>query len=452
MTNIQNILIDYSLFNKYEKSFFIDNLIVPIKEDELSLQVAVCKNSKLLMIQEKFSSLIKYKEFEEDELRFILSNLERKIELYEISLKIVQKQSFEDKKVELFFSKLLEYAVYLRTSDIHIEEFESKILFRFRIDGRFKTFFVFDKTLFRFLSSYIKLISNLDITQTRLPMDSRFSFDIKDKKYDFRVSTMPTLENESIVIRILDKTNVKKSLNSLGFSKEHFSTIQQILKLTQGLVLIAGPTGSGKTTTLYSMINELKSDEKKIITIEDPVEYKISNISQVSINNKIGLSFDLVLKNILRQDPDIIFIGEIRDKHSLDIALQASLTGHLVFASIHANNTTQTISRLIDLQADPFLISSTLKFVIAQRLVLSYCKYCSAKGCEKCNFTKYYDRSCIAEILKVDEQISSMIFKKANIQDISNYLLKNDFKTLLDDGKKKVDEKITSSQELYKVI
>ena len=216
--------------------------------------------------------------------------------------------------------------------------------------------------------------------------------------------------------------------------------------------MISGPTGSGKTTTLYSILKEINCEDKKIITVEDPVEYKIDSICQVAINNKIGLSFEVVLKNILRQDPDVIFIGEIRDKFSLDIALQASLTGHLVIASIHANNAIETISRLIDLQADPFLISSTLKLIMAQRLVLNYCKYCEAKGCEKCNYTKYYDRSSIAEILKIDEKMSSFIFKKAEMNEIKDYLKTINFKTILDDGKQKVDLKITSLEEVYKVI
>lgn len=228
--------------------------------------------------------------------------------------------------------------------------------------------------------------------------------------------------------------------------------LKQSLKLTQGLILISGPTGSGKTTTLYSILKELNCEDKKIITVEDPVEYKIESINQVPINPKIGLSFEVVLKNILRQDPDIIFIGEIRDRFSLDIALQASLTGHLVLASIHSNSAVETITRLIDLQADPFLISTTLKLIMAQRLVLNYCKFCEANGCEKCNYTKYYDRSNIAEILKVDEKISSLIFKKADINEFKEYLKAINYQTLLDDGKLKVNQNLTSIEEIYKVV
>jgi general secretion pathway protein E len=290
------------------------------------------------------------------------------------------------------------------------------------------------------------------MTQIRIPLDGRFSLEINEKRYDFRLSTMPTIDAESIVLRVLDNKNIDKNLQTLGLSQNLLDILNHSLHLTQGLILISGPTGSGKTTTLYSILKEINCEDKKIITVEDPVEYKIDSICQVAINNKIGLSFEVVLKNILRQDPDVIFIGEIRDKFSLDIALQASLTGHLVIASIHANNAIETISRLIDLQADPFLISSTLKLIMAQRLVLNYCKYCEAKGCEKCNYTKYYDRSSIAEILKIDEKMSSFIFKKAEMNEIKDYLKTINFKTILDDGKQKVDLKITSLEEVYKVI
>lgn len=272
-----------------------------------------------------------------------------------------------------------------------------------------------------------------------------FTFKLNEM-YRFRVNLFFQMEGVSAVFR-----TIPTELPTFASLKLP-SVVEKFCRLSRGMILVTGPTGSGKTTTLYSILKELNSEEKKIITVEDPVEYKIDSICQVAINNKIGLNFELVLKNILRQDPDIIFIGEIRDKFSLDIALQASLTGHLVIASIHANNALETISRLIDLQADPFLISSTLKIIMAQRLVLNYCSYCEAQGCEKCNFTKYYDRSSIAEVLKIDEKMSSFIFRKASLNEIKEYLISIDFKTILDDGKQKVDLKITSLDEVYKVI
>ena len=450
MKKILKTLIDYSLFEKYDKDYFINNKILPLFENDISIKMAVCKNSKLETIKNDFNKVISFLEIDELELLFMISHIDQKTLLYSMALKAISQNSFE-KYVDKFLQELLSFSINLRASDIHIEQYKDVILFKFRIDGRLKTFFAFCSEFFKLISSYIKLISTLDMTQIRLPQDGRFALNIEDKKYDFRVSTMPTLEAESIVLRVLDNKNIDKNLQTLGISSNLFEILTQALKLTQGLILISGPTGSGKTTTLYSILQELNCEEKKIITVEDPIEYKIDSICQIPINNKIGLSFELVLRNILRQDPDIIFIGEIRDKFSLDIALQASLTGHLVIASIHANNAVETILRLIDLQADPFLISSTLKLVMAQRLVLNYCTFCNSQGCQKCNYTKYYDRTIIAEILKIDEMISSMIFKKSDINELKDYLEKINFKTIIDDGKQKVEQKQTSLEEVYKV-
>ena len=450
MKSILKEIIDFSLFEKYDKEYFIKNKIIPIFEDNIYLKVAVCRSSNLNTIKDDFKKLINFIEIDELELLFILNHLDKKIRLYDLSKKSISQNSYE-KNVQIFLEELLFFAIDLRASDIHIEKYKELVLFKFRIDGRLKIFFAFEAEFIKFISSYIKLISKLDMTQVRLPLDGRFSLNYENKKFDFRVSTMPTIDGESIVLRVLDNKNIDKNLQTLGLSLNLLEKLTESLKLTQGLILISGPTGSGKTTTLYSILKELDSEDKKIITVEDPIEYKIDSICQVPINNKIGLSFDLVLKNILRQDPDIIFIGEIRDKFSLDIALQASLTGHLVIATIHANSAVETISRLFDLQADPFLISSSLKLIMAQRLVLNYCKNCNSLGCKKCNFSRFYGRSSIAEILRIDEKLSSLIFKKVDINDIKEYLKTINFKTLLEDGKEKVKQNITSLDEVYKV-
>ncbi|MEN8718445.1 MAG: ATPase, T2SS/T4P/T4SS family [Sulfurovum sp.] len=203
---------------------------------------------------------------------------------------------------------------------------------------------------------------------------------------------------------------------------------------------------------MYSLLKLLNSDKRKIITVEDPVEYKIQNIQQIAVDNKIGLTFNSILKNILRQDPDVLLIGEIREEESLNIALQASLTGHLVISSIHSNSALQTISRLVDLKADKFLLSTSLKYILSQRLVLSYCKSCDNKGCEKCNFTGYFDRLSLGEIIKIDENISSMLLKKDSYDLIKEYLIKNNYIDIFKDGMIKVSEKLTSKEEIYKVI
>ncbi|WP_228154333.1 GspE/PulE family protein [Aliarcobacter cryaerophilus] len=442
--------IDYTLFEKYDKEYFIENKIVPIYEDSISLKIAICPSSNIDKIKDNFIKIINFIEEKEHDILFILAHIEKRVTLHKSALKSISSND-DEKFTSYFLDELILYSIEQRASDIHIEKYQDLCLFKFRVDGRLRIFFSFDEELFRVFSSFVKLISNLDMTQIRLALDGRFSRNINDKKYDFRLSTMPTIEAESIVLRVLDNKNIDKKLNDLGLSQDIYENLKDILKLTQGLILISGPTGSGKTTTLYSILKELNSDDKKIITVEDPIEYKIDSINQVPINNKVGLSFELVLKNILRQDPDIIFIGEIRDKFSLDIALQASLTGHLVLASIHASSSVETITRLIDLKADPFLISTTLKAVMAQRLVLAHCKSCE-NGCKKCNFTKFYDRTSISEILKVDEQISSLIFNKASFNELKEYLKNINFKTMLDDGKQKVKDGLTTLEEVYKVV
>lgn len=449
MQNILKTLINYSLFTKYEKDYFIKNRIVPILEDSISLKLAVCKSSNLQTIKDDFSKILNFVEVNELDILFLLSNLEIKIELSLILQKI---NGGTDSYIKEFVEKILLFAIEKRASDMHIEKFENRALFKFRVDGKLKIFFVIDFSYFSQISSYLKLLSNLDITQTRLPLEGRYSLNIKDKKYDFRFSSMPTIEAESLVLRVLDSKNIDKSLQTLGLSQNIYEILINNLQISSGLILISGPTGSGKTTTLYSILKELNSEDKKIITIEDPVEYKIPSINQIPVNSKIGLSFELALKNILRQDPDIIFIGEIRDKFSLDIALQASLTGHLVLASIHANSSLETITRLLDLKADPFLIATSLKLVMAQRLVLNYCIKCASNGCSFCNFTKYYERSSIAEILKIDDELSSLIFKKSNKQEFLNYLKSINFQTLKDDGMLKVRENKTSKEEVLKVV
>lgn len=451
MLKLLKILIDYSLFEKYDKDYFIQNKIVPLYEDSITLSLAICSKSNLYSVKNDFVKILSFVEVDELDILFVLSNLNRTLNLYNFAKKSISNSALEQYTAN-FLDELILYSIEQRASDIHIEKYQNLVLFKFRVDGRLKIFFSFNEEFFKVFSSFVKLISNLDITQNRISLDGRFSRYIDEKKYDFRLSTMPTISAESIVLRILDNKNIDKNLENLGLSLNLYEDIKSCLKLTQGLILISGPTGSGKTTTLYAMLKELNSDDKKIITVEDPIEYKIDSINQVQINNKVGLSFEVVLKNILRQDPDIIFIGEIRDSFSLDVALQASLTGHLVLASIHASNSLETITRLLDLKDDSFLISTTLKAVIAQRLVLTYCKECGAKGCKKCNFTKFYGRTQIAEILRVDEKISSLIFKKASINEFKEYLKSTDFKNILDDGKLKVKENITNLEEILKVV
>jgi general secretion pathway protein E len=453
MNNTQSRIniIDYSLFDKYSYKYFLNNYVLPIYEDDKYLYLAICKDSMLDNINEKFARKLKFQEIDTNEIKFFLSNVLLKKDLYNLLSKQNEKINNEN-HTKLFFDKIVDFAIKNRASDIHIESNLQSLVFRFRIDGTLKTFFTLKSIYAKQISSYIKLISNLDITQNRLPQDSRFKLNIDDINYDFRVSILPILDGESIVIRVLDSKNSSKTLDTLGFSKHIKSELTNAINLKQGLILVAGPTGSGKTTTIYSLLKLLNSDNRKIITIEDPVEYKIDNIQQITVDNKIGLTFNSLLKNILRQDPDVLLIGEIRDEESLNIALQASLTGHLVISTVHSNSALQTISRLIDLKADEFLLSTSLKYILSQRLVLSYCKSCDNKGCEKCNYTGYFDRLSLGEIIKIDENISSMLLQNNSYNLIKEYLTESNYIDIFKDGMTKVNEKLTSKEEIYKVI
>ena len=361
-----------------------------------------------------------------------------------------------------FIDDLLVFCISKNVSDIHFEALDNSIVIRVRIDGELNQIFRFDIKLFSLVSSIIKYFGNLDISQKRMPLNGRFTREINHKKYDIRISTMPTVYGESIVLRILDNDNIQKDINLIGLDNNTLKIIKESIQLTQGLILVTGPTGSGKTTTLYSMLSSLNSKNKKIITIEDPVEYKLDGIMQVNVNNAINLNYQTVLKNILRQDPDILLIGEIRDTESLQIALQASLTGHLVIATLHTNNAVETITRLLDLQAEPYLVATTLKMILSQRLVRLLCVNCKVKdtssnyylheGCEKCNYTGYKNRQIVSEVLKIDETISKMIANKESLLEIQGYANKIGFRRLRDNARELMDNELTTLAEILSKV
>lgn len=443
-------IIDYSCFEHFDINKLRETFVLPISYDGIYFNCFICDDSNLDNLNIK--ELVRTKSLKKDEILFFLSDIEVRQKLFYLVQKTKNSETIDDTFIEEFFNILIEKAIKSRSSDIHIESTENSIVIRLRIDGNLKIFYIYEKDFLQVLSSYLKLLSKLDLTMTRLPMDGRFSLKVNDNKYDFRISTIPTINGESIVIRVLDNKNIKKSIKELGFSNYIYNEVENITKLTQGLVLITGPTGSGKSTTLYSILEELNSQDKKIITIEDPVEYKVKHVQQISVNKELGLNFDDILRRVLRQDPDILLIGEIRDTISLNIALQASLTGHLVLASIHANNSLETLSRLIDLKADRYLLSSSLKYIISQRLVLNICQNCKNEGCKICNFSGFYNRSSIAEVLKIDKTLSSFIFNNKQNNEIEEYLKTISFTSMLENGKQKVKEGITSIEEVYKVI
>ena len=465
MLNLIDYNIDYSLSDNLSVDYLSQNKLLPLVEENLSILVGTSKKEQDLdKLISLFNKPIKLVYFDEKEMNFELQHIELKRCLYKYaSLSLVNIDVMnENSYIIIFMEKLFKFCVLNNVSDIHFEALDSSVVIRLRIDGELNQIFRFKLELFPLISSIIKYFGNLDISQKRIPLNGRFSQKINDLTYDIRISTMPTIYGESVVLRILDNGNIKKDIDNIGFEENVLSVIRKTLRLTQGLVLVTGPTGSGKTTSLYSMINSLNNTNKKIITIEDPVEYKLEGVMQVNVNNEINLNYQTVLKNILRQDPDILLIGEIRDSESLQIAIQASLTGHLVIATLHTNNSVETITRLLDLKAEPYLIASTLKIVLSQRLVRILCPYCKKKdeltnkykavGCNKCSYVGYKNRQVVSEILEIDDTLSNMISNKDGMEKIKLHLKDIHFETLKENGMKLVTNGITTLEEYYSKV
>ncbi len=364
-----------------------------------------------------------------------------------------------------------------KASDIHFEPFEQDYRIRYRVDGVLYEVARPPKNLSLGLSSRIKVMANLDIAERRLPQDGRIMVTIEGKSVDLRISTLPTIFGESIVMRVLDRTTVSLSIDEVGMLDETKKRIRSIIVKPNGIFLTTGPTGCGKTTTLYGCMREINKIEYKVITTEDPVEYDLKGVIQVPINAKIGLTFATSLRHILRQDPDIIMVGEIRDAETAQIAIQASLTGHLVFSTLHTNDAAGTITRLIDMGVEPFLVTSTLEAVLAQRLVRKICQNCKEEyipepelisdlglapeeaknrkfyrgtGCVKCNNSGYKGRTGIYELLVLNEKIRQLVIEKAHTALIKKAAIENGMKTLLDDGLEKINAGVTTAEEVLK--
>ncbi|MCL4361020.1 GspE/PulE family protein [Candidatus Dependentiae bacterium] len=368
---------------------------------------------------------------------------------------------------------LLIDAIRLRSSDIHLQFENENLNIRFRIDGVLYDKKKIEKETANQLLSRIKVVSNLDLAEKRLPQDGKFWF----KNADLRVSSFPTLYGEKIVIRILDRADKNFSLNILGFNERAKKEFERLISSSTGFIIVTGPTGSGKTTTLYSVLSSLDKNEKNIVTLEDPIEYSIDKITQSQINNEIGFTFASGIRSILRQDPDILMVGEIRDRETADVAIRASLTGHLVFSTMHTNDSVSAITRLIEMQIEPFLISAALSGVLSQRLVRKLCSQCcfetkltvdeneilrkmnleitkcyDAKGCASCNYIGYKGRVGIFELLILDSKLKSFISNNYDYNQILQHAIKNGFKLLVDDAIEKVNAGITSIKEILKTL
>jgi general secretion pathway protein E len=346
---------------------------------------------------------------------------------------------------------LLTQAARDGASDIHIEPYERHSSVRFRVDGTLREVVQPNRALHAALISRLKIMADLDIAERRLPQDGRISLRIGTRAVDVRVSTLPSAHGERAVLRLLDKSEGKLSLEGLGMQGEALVRFQKLIEQPHGIVLVTGPTGSGKTTTLYAALSRLDAARSNIMTVEDPIEYELSGIGQTQVNAKIDLTFAKALRAILRQDPDVIMIGEIRDFETAQIAIQASLTGHLVLATLHTNDATSAITRLTDMGVEPFLLSSSLLGVLAQRLVRKLCTHCHGAGCAVCGQTGYAGRSGVFELLVTDDAIRAQIHNRAAEADIRSAALVSGMTLMRDDGERLVQLGVTSREELVRV-
>ncbi|NQT75618.1 MAG: Flp pilus assembly complex ATPase component TadA [Candidatus Omnitrophica bacterium] len=344
-------------------------------------------------------------------------------------------------------------ALKKRASDIHVEPEESSMRVRYRVDGNLHDVLKIPKKNQNAVLARLKIMSGMDITESRVPQDGRFKIRAQKKEVDFRVSALPTSFGSKIVLRALDKSSLSIGLVKLGFSKYAIERFKDAIERPFGMILVTGPTGSGKSTTLYSIINQLNTPGRSIITIEDPVEYQVEGITQIQANSDIGLTFASGLRSLLRQSPDVIMIGEIRDSETADIAIKASLTGQLVLSTLHTNDAATAINRLVDMGVEPFLIASSVILVAAQRLCRVVCPSCKGKGegCKKCASTGYYGRCAAMEVLSVDDKIREMIIERASTDDIKKYAASKGMKTLREDAMEKQRQGVTSEEEALRV-
>ncbi len=481
--------IDFQALSRYSISLLVAAKAIPFKEDEDYVYIATSDPLSFDALEALERSIaakpIKvYLSLAED-INHIFQRLEIIKKTQTIAAEVKKEINNEGAKgaegeasaVMQLITLIIKDAILRRASDLHIEPEVQSMSVRTRVDGILQETFVFDLDIYTALSSRIKLLGNLDISERRKAQDGRFSLEVAGGKYDFRLSTTPTLFGESIVMRILDQQKILLRLEELGFEDRNLELFGEIIRSPFGIVLITGPTGSGKTTTLYAALNEVKSIENKVLTIEDPIEYQLPLVQQGQVNERVGFGFLEALKSFLRQDPDIILVGEIRDYETLNSAAQASLTGHLVFSTLHTNDAPSAIGRMAQMGLQSYLIADSLVGIVAQRLVRKICPECkqeikphksllrkverwitdeskfyAGKGCPKCNSTGYSGRLLISEILVVSETIAKMVSEESSKYEIARYAQEHEgFEPMIVDGLSKVLRGITTLDEVLRV-
>jgi len=479
--NYENALKNFVLYTKFE-----DDIVVAISNESFSISldfISKQDNKKRIILLNKISFDTLYNKFIELKADKQMSDIAKSqqsavIEDDDISIVEFLKTSSdimtseESAPIIKFVNSLFYQAIKKKSSDIHIELHEFKGDVRFRIDGILSKHIELDKNIMSLVISRIKVISNLDISEKRVPQDGRTSIKISGKTLDIRVSVLPTFYGERVVMRILMQSEDIPSFQSLGISDDITNKISKLTQYSHGMILVTGPTGSGKSTTLHSLLQTIEDPSKNIMTVEDPVEYKSDNINQIQVNSKVGLTFASGLRSILRQDPDVIMVGEIRDQETSSIAIQAALTGHMVFSTLHTNSAPLAITRLLDMGTQKYLISSSILAVLAQRLVRQLCEHCKVEdniskahleefdllnsikayksvGCSECNYIGFSGRKAVAELFVLDDKVKDALTKDVNdtiLLDIakSNGMvsIKDQLKLLVSDGKTSLEEAI----------
>ncbi len=478
---------DAQLFHLIPKEIAKRNMLVPLKKDGDRLFVAMADPMDFYAIDDLRMSTgfqietaiatrddilrVISKYYEQNEgLEDLLSDTTTKEEIQ------TDKLTDQDSPVVRLVNQLLANAISQKASDIHIDPQETKVIVRYRVDGVLKQERILPKQMQSVLTARIKIVANLDITEFRVPQDGRIKTTVDFHPVDLRVSTLPTVYGEKIVMRILDLGSTLNDLAKMGFNKVNLRRFEEMIGQPTGIILISGPTGSGKSSTLYAALNKLNSDEVNIITVEDPVEYQLEGINQVQVNTNVGMTFAAGLRSILRQDPNIIMVGEIRDKETVEVAIRASLTGHLVLSTIHTNDSLGTVTRLVDMGVEPFLIASSLSGVVAQRLIRKVCRDCAevdvpsrreeeifarrgmkigkvarGKGCSSCNMTGYKGRVAIHEILVINDDMRRVIMNGESFTKLRELAVKHKTVFLIDDGLLKVKQGLTTTEEVLRV-
>ncbi|MCI0183783.1 Type II secretion system protein E [Acidibacillus sp. S0AB] len=477
--------IDASSYTLIPESIAIKYLVLPLRKERNKLLVAMADPLDYYAIDDLRMSTgfqIEPAIAAKDELR---SYIER---LYGMKGSLAQAQLTttidvatdaelvdEDSPVVRLVNQLLSQATKMRVSDIHFDPMQDGLSIRFRIDGTLRQEQVLPKQMQQIVTSRIKVMANMNIAEHRLPQDGRFRIQLGSREVDIRVSVLPTLHGEKCVLRILDLSSGLQKIEDLGFSEQYLTAYRRMLSSANGLVLITGPTGSGKTSTLYAGLLERALPEVNVITIEDPIEYQLNGVNQVAVNTATGLSFARGLRAILRQDPDVVMVGEIRDSETAEISIRAALTGHLVLSTLHTNDAVSTVARFIDMGIEPFLVASSLTGIIAQRLVRRVCSECKeeclptefeqavltrcnietgnfvcGKGCAACGRTGYYGRIAIYEVLEVDDMLRSLIVH-GDEENMRIHVKERGFQTLLQDGLGKAASGLTTIAEVLRV-